>query len=492
LHWEILQLVARERVESLRREADRHRLVREASIRSPQHPARAPGRTARALRRRGLTGGGAVWLGRVTRRYAARGWRTDLPRVVLLLQAGNAFSWFGYGLILPFEIVYLHQFRGFSTATAGLVLAAILGAGTLVTLPSGALLDRFRAKPILIAANLASALGYAGLAFVDRPWQAFAWAVIGGAGVGVTRTANQTLLITLIAPEQRVASFALGRAAQNLGLGLGAVVAGFVVSSAYDLRSFQALYLFDAVTYLALALVVLAAVPDRRAATVDRGMGGGGFRAVARDRRFLIVIAVNFALIVVGYALFANILAPFVKAHTRVGPGGIGILFLFNTFFVAIAQVPATHLFKRMHRARIFATASGLFAIALLGVLPATLIHSELAAAALLCGVATVIGIGECVHSLVLSPLVADLAPPHLLGRYISVFSLMVTGGFAIGPAIGGAVLAYSPNAVWWGGALVAGVIGAGALLAGDRIPDKPLAATESTAPPSAPIPDAA
>src|SRR5438132_7566313 len=422
----------------------------------------------------------------------ARAWRTDLPRVVLFLQAGNAFSWFGYGLILPFEIIYLHQFRGFSTATAGLVLGAILGAGTVATPPSGALVDRFRAKPILIAANLASALGYAGLAFVDRPWQAFAWAVIGGAGVGVTRTANQTLLITLITPDQRVASFALGRAAQNFGLGLGAAVAGFVVSSAQDLRSFQALYLFDAVTYVALALVVLAVVPNRRAAAADHGTAGGGFRAVARDRRFLIVIAVNLVLVIVGYALFANILAPFVKAHTHVGPGAIGILFVFNAFFVAIAQVPATRLFKRMHRARIFATASGLFAIALLGVLPATLIHSEFGAEALLCGVATVIAIGECVHSLVLGPLVADLAPPHLLGRYISVFSLMVTGGFAIGPAIGGAVLAYSPDAVWWGGAVVAGVIGAGALLAGDRIPDKPLAATESKAPPGNPMPDAA
>jgi hypothetical protein len=25
------------------------------------------------------------------------------------LQAGNAVSFFGYGLILPFEIIYLHQ-----------------------------------------------------------------------------------------------------------------------------------------------------------------------------------------------------------------------------------------------------------------------------------------------------------------------------------------------------------------------------------------------
>jgi MFS family permease len=421
----------------------------------------------------------------------ARAWRTDLPRVVLLLQAGNAFSWFGYGLILPFEIIYLHQFRGFSTATAGLVLGATLGAGTVVTLPSGALLDRCRAKPILTAAVLASALGYAGLAFVERPWQAFAWAVIGGAGVGVTRTANQTLLITLITPEQRVASFALGRAAQNLGLGLGAAVAGLVLSSAQDLRSFQALYLFDAVTYVALALVVFAAVPNPRAAAGNPNAGREGFLAVARDRRFVVLATVNLILIIVGYALFANILAPFVNAHAHVGPGAIGILFVVNTFFVAVAQVPISRLFMRIRPARTFAAASGLFAVALLGVLPVTLIHSELGATALLSGIATVFAIGECVHSVVHGPVIVDLAPPHLLGRYIAILALTVTGGFAIGPAIGGAVLAYSPDAVWWGGALVAGVIGVGFLLAGDRIPDKPIAANEPTAPPGDAVPEA-
>ena len=53
-----------------------------------------------------------------------------MPRLVLLLQAGNAVSFFGYGLIIPFEIIYLHQIRGFATATAGFVLAAILGTAT--------------------------------------------------------------------------------------------------------------------------------------------------------------------------------------------------------------------------------------------------------------------------------------------------------------------------------------------------------------------------
>ncbi|MBV9369957.1 MAG: hypothetical protein JO074_09020, partial [Frankiales bacterium] len=100
-------------------------------------------------------------------------------------------------------------------------------------------------------------------------------------------------------------------------------------------------------------------------------------------------------------------------------------------------------------------------------------------------------------HSVVHGPAIVDLAPPHLLGRYVSVLALTVTGGFAIGPAIGGAVLAYSPDAVWWGGALVAGAIGAGFLLVGDRIPNAPPAATGPAAPgptatPGGPVPEPA
>ena len=91
------------------------------------------------------------------------GWRTGLCRPVLILQGGNALNYFGYGLVLPFEIIYLHQIRGFPTSTAGLVLAATMGMSAIVTPPTGALLDRYSAKAIVVAGSLASALGYAGL-----------------------------------------------------------------------------------------------------------------------------------------------------------------------------------------------------------------------------------------------------------------------------------------------------------------------------------------
>jgi hypothetical protein len=46
-------------------------------------------------------------------------WRTGLSGPVIVLQAGTAVNYFGTGLILPFEIIYLHEVRGFPTATAG-------------------------------------------------------------------------------------------------------------------------------------------------------------------------------------------------------------------------------------------------------------------------------------------------------------------------------------------------------------------------------------
>src|SRR5438874_2052271 len=189
------------------------------------------------------------------------GWRTGLARPVLILQAGNALNYFGYGLILPFEIIYLHQIRGFSTSTAGLVLGAIMATAAIATPPTGALLDRYSPKAILVAGSVASAVGYAGFAFVDQPWQAFFCAIIGGVGNGAAGTANRVLVFRLVRPEQRAASVALSRVAGNFGLGLGATVAGFLVAAAQQLSSFQLLYAFDAVTFVGFALIVLAAVP---------------------------------------------------------------------------------------------------------------------------------------------------------------------------------------------------------------------------------------
>src|SRR5215475_9895781 len=202
----------------------------------PPAPARADGNraTAERLPRGARAPRSPSWSSRSLDRVSSAlarvvaPWRTGLPRPVLVLQGGTALNYFGTGLTLPCEIIYLHSVRGFSTATAGLVVGTVMGTAAVVTLPSGALLDRFSAKRILIAGNVVNALGYGGLAFVERPWQGFVCSAVAGVGFGFVGTAGQILTLTLVPPEQRAASTALRRVAGNFGLGLGATVAGLI------------------------------------------------------------------------------------------------------------------------------------------------------------------------------------------------------------------------------------------------------------------------
>jgi MFS family permease len=174
----------------------------------------------------------------------------------------------------------------------------------------------------------------------------------------------------------------------------------------------------------------------------------------------------------IGGAFFSNILPPFAVAHTPVGAGEIGVVVFINTFFIVVAQVPATWVVKRMRRTHALAVTSAIFAIGLLAVLLATRTHSPLAATTVLAGVAIVIAIAECGQFIVLGPLVAEIAPPHLLGRYMSLYQLSFMVGVALGPAVGGVLLATSPDTIWWGGALALALTGAGLLRLGDRLPD--------------------
>jgi MFS family permease len=138
-------------------------------------------------------------------------------------------------------------------------------------------------------------------------------------------------------------------------------------------------------------------------------------------------------------------------------------LFLVNTAFIVIAQLPAAHAVKRFSRGAAFAFMCLLWALACLGILAAAGTSSAAAAIAILVIVSIAFGVGECIHFVVLGPIIVELAPPNLLGRYMSLYGVAFTAGLALGPAVGGAILGASPDAVWVAGA--AGSVLAGILL---------------------------
>src|SRR3954469_5097868 len=101
-----------------------------------------------------------------------------LSRELWLVQIGIFLNMLGYGAVLPFEVIYLHDARGFSLGVAGLVVGLVTGVA-LVTAPlAGPLIDRFGARATATGAGIALAGGYAGLAFAGSPGAAFTAAAL--------------------------------------------------------------------------------------------------------------------------------------------------------------------------------------------------------------------------------------------------------------------------------------------------------------------------
>src|SRR6266704_2575845 len=271
-----------------------------------------------------------------------------LSRELWLVQAGIFLNMLGYGAVLPFEVIYLHDGRGFSLGVAGLVVGTITGVAVVTAPAAGPLIDRYGARVTSFGAGAALAAGYAGLAFARSPAQAFAAAALAGAGNGALNPSQSTLLATLAPARLRHRATAVSRVAGNAGIGIGGALGGLV--AAYGLPGFELLLLANATT------VVIAQVPVAR---------------LAEGRRRVVLITLAAVLFAAACLLVAA--AP--RGTWRAYPG---------------------------------------------------LIAASVA-----------VGVGECLHTTALMPLVADLAPAGLRGRYMASMGFSWWIGLAIAPTLG-------------------------------------------------------
>ena len=50
-----------------------------------------------------------------------------LPTELWIVQVGIFLNYLGWGAVMPFEVIYLHDGRGFSLGVAGLVVGIVTG-----------------------------------------------------------------------------------------------------------------------------------------------------------------------------------------------------------------------------------------------------------------------------------------------------------------------------------------------------------------------------
>jgi len=369
-----------------------------------------------------------------------------LPLPVWLLQVGGLMNSFGNGLALPFLVIYLHNVRGFSLGTAGLIVAvsslAQLTAGVL----AGPLIDRVGARPTLAGGLVLQAIGYGFLPLVREPWEAFVLIAIEGAGSAGFWPSQSTLISRLTPAARRHAAFAQQRVTMNLGIGLGGLAAG-LIAVVGDPMTFTVLFVLDAVTFLAY-VGVLAFVHDPGVPDDEVGDAPATYAAVLRHKTFLGLWTLNFLFVAAGYSLF-TLLPAFARDQAGLSERQIGAVFFVNTLAIVLAQLPISRWIEGRRRMRALALMPALWAVAWLLVDAGGYWFTAGTAFVIIAFGAIMLGVGECFHGPAHQALVSDIGSPHLRGRYFAVHSLSWGLAGFVGPALGGFILAAAPFALW-------------------------------------------
>ena len=345
------------------------------------------------------------------------------------MEAGGLANAYGNGITIPFLIIYLHNVRGFSLATAGLVLATSGLVGLVASPLAGWITDHTGARVTRAGSLVLLAAGYGIFPLVREPWHAFAAMAVAGAGNAGFWPSQSTLLAGLTPPPRRHAAYALQRVTRNLGIGLGGVTGGFIATTSSP-GSFTVLFL----------------------------------------RVFVGVVVRNVVFVSAGYAVF-ELLPVFAKNEASVSEKGIGLIFLVNTVLIVVLQLPIAKLLEGRRRMRALAFMTALWAEAWLLVLAGGSWLEATAAVGVFAVAAMVFGLGECFQGPTQGALVADLAPARLRGRYMALSTISWEIGFVIGPAAGGLILGLSPLALWPIAAGVCVAAGAAALALERGIP---------------------
>ena len=374
-----------------------------------------------------------------------------LPRPVWVLFAGTFLNKFGT-FVIPFLSLYLTQ-RGFSTAQAGLAIAAYGVGNCLAAGVGGHLADSLGRRRTIVLSMLGGAASMLLLSQARTlPWIVVLVGLAGLAGE-FYRPASSALLADLVPPAQRVTAYSAYRLAFNAGWAFGPATAGFLAG-----HSFFWLFAGDAATSLLFAGVAWVALPEGVRAPRTEAGWGPALAVIRRDRRMWRVLGATLAVGVV----FQQMASTFSLHVTNLGYSAAvyGALISSNGVLVVLCELPLTTWSRRFPPRRVMALGYSLvgggFAV-LAGA------HGVPALAA---GIA-VFTFGEMLAAPTASAYVANLAPPALRGRYSGAVGFANAFALMGGPALGLALVVQ--HAVWvWLGCGVLGLLAAGLILGGE------------------------
>lgn len=357
-----------------------------------------------------------------------------LPRAAWVLFAGTFINRFG-GFVTPFLTLYLTG-QGHSVTAAGFAVSAY-GAGHLfATLLGGYLADRMGRRETIVLSMFCAAGAMLALGQARSLPVIVALTFVVGLASEAYRPASAALLTDLVRPEQRLTAFAALRVTLNAGFAFGPATAGLLAAYGYIW-----LFVGNALSSALFGLLALLALPVVvRRATNGSARWGEVLDVLCRDRQFQRLLLATFAVSLV----FMQMASTFGLFVTSLGYSAstYGVIISLNGALIVLFELPLTSLTRRFPTRKVMALG---FALIGAGFALNHFAHSVPALMACM-GVFT---LGEMLALPMASAYVADLAPPHMRGRYMGINGMTWAVALMFGPAVGMKQFALNPTAYW-------------------------------------------
>lgn len=353
---------------------------------------------------------------------------------------------------MPFLAVLLVQEHGASVSHAGLVVGAF-GAATIPSrLLGGTLATRIGAKAAVVVGLCGTACAQLVIAVAPTLGVALVGAVLLGLCFEIYEPASQGLVADVTPAHLHPATYGL----LGVTLSVAGLLAG-LLAAAVGRVGLGWLFVIDAATALACALLVGAAMPS----TPPHPAGGSARPRPWSDRRLLALMATG-TLFATVYMCIPMALPVSLSALGR-DPSEAGLLAALGAFVVIAAQ-PVLRDGGDPHRRMVGGYLLLATGLGVAGAVPSLLGYV----------VATVvIALGDVLLLGYAYTLVARLAPEGARPAYFAVYGLTWGVALTVGPPLMGLVLSHGERTFWFAGAVVMGATGAAHRLVARRLLDR-------------------
>jgi MFS family permease len=367
-----------------------------------------------------------------------------MVRTIRQVQVGNALSAFGSGFTIPYMFVYVSQVRGLGSMTAWLVFT-LFALAALVALPlAGRGIDRYGPRPVLIAGAVTASLGALCFGHATGSGHILLSAFLFGGGVAAVQPALTTMIVRCSTAATRAHAFALQFTLVNLGMGIGAMIGGQIVDVNRP-HSLTLLFTVEAAMFLVLAAVTggvrIPAAPAAPAPVLVAGRAQAAprsdLRTLLADKAMVRICVLAGLIFFTCYGQFESGVAAYATDVVGTSPSLLGLALGVNTLAIVVLQMIVVRITARRRRSTAIAATGMVWLAAWAAAAIAGLVSGSTVATAAMLSVYMLFGVGEALLAPTLGPIVADLAPAHLLGSYNAAFSLVKQVAVAMGPGVG-------------------------------------------------------